>query len=228
LVERGTENPGVPSSILGPATTFIVDYPKRLRMNIRLSDLVDLPVFDEENHKFRGYVRRCLLTDDKTAIRALILRRQPFYPHKIMPFERLVGVGDDHLMSAGPAVLQILNRDVNRAVKSVIKNPHPAAVEGETVIGKIVDYIIDETGAVTSLLIEKNIFNKPVSITTERVIEFRDNQFYMKPDTRQWEQTPLFEELTLLTARKLAFATNKTRDVIAKTKKKYREGQKKT
>jgi hypothetical protein len=195
-------------------------------LNIRLSDLVDLPVFDEASHKFRGYVRRCLLTEDKTAIRALILRRQPFYPHKIMPFERLVGVADDHLMSSGPAILVILHRDIARAVKRVVKNPHPDAVEGETKIGKAVDYIIDETGAVTSLLIEKNIFNKPVSISTERVIEFSDNRFYMKPDTRQWEQTPIFEEIAVLTARKLAFATNKTKDVIAKTKKKYKEGQK--
>ena len=195
-------------------------------MNIRLSDLIDLPVFDEDNHKFRGYVRRCLLTEDKTSIRALILRRQPFYPHKIMPFERLVGVGDDHLMSAGPAILQILNRDVNRAVKRLIKNPHPAAVEDETTIGKVVDYIVDETGKVNSLIMEKNIFSKPVSVSMERLIEFKDNRFYMKPDTRQWEQTPLFEEIAVLTARQLAFATNKTKDVIAKTKKKYKEAKK--
>lgn len=30
LVERGTENPGVPSSILGPATTFLGRPYKRL------------------------------------------------------------------------------------------------------------------------------------------------------------------------------------------------------
>lgn len=196
-------------------------------MNIRLSDLIDLPVFDEENHKFRGYVRRCLLTDDKTAILALIIRRQPLYPHKIMPFERLVGVGDDHLMSAGPAILLILSRDVSRAVKRVIKNPHPAAVEDGETIGKVVDYIVDETGKVNSLIIEKNIFSKPVSVSAERVIEFKDSRFYMKPDTRQWEQTPLFEEIAVLTARQLAFATNKTKDVIAKTKKKYKEAKKK-
>gem|GEM_PF-2647435 len=196
-------------------------------MNIRLSDLIDLPVFDVENHKFRGYVRRFLLTEDKTEIRALILRRQASYPHKTMPFERLVGVGEDHLMSAGPAILLVLNRDVSRAVKRVVKNPHPSAVEGDNVIGKVVDYIIDESGKVTSLIMEKNIFTKPVSISAERVIEFKDNRFYMKPDTRQWEQTPLFEEIAVLTARQLAFATNKTKDVIAKTKKKYKEAKKK-
>ncbi len=195
-------------------------------MNIRLSDLIDLPVFDAENHKFRGYVRRCLLTEDKTEIRALILRRQPFYPHKIMPFERLVGVGDDHLMSAGPTILLILNRPMNRAVKKVVKNPHPDAIEGDTKIGKVVDYIVDESGQVTSLIIEKNIFNKPVGISTERVIEFKDNRFYMKPDTRQWEQTPLFEEIAVFSARQLAFVTNKTKDVIAKTKKKFAQGTK--
>lgn len=196
-------------------------------MNIRLSDLVHLPVFDEESHKFRGYVRRTLLTEDKTALRALILRRQPFYPHKIMPFERLVGVADDHLMSTGPAILLMLNRPMSRSVKKVHKNPHPAAIEGETTIGRVVDYIVDETGTVTSLIMEKNILSKPVSISTERVIEFKDNQFFMKPDTSQWEQTPLFEDIAVLTARQLAFATNKTKDVIAKTKSKYKEGRKK-
>jgi uncharacterized protein YrrD len=196
-------------------------------LNIRLSDLVDLPVFDEASHKFRGYVRRTLLNDEKTAFRALILRRQPFYPHKIMPFDRLVGVADDHLMSTGPTVFVIFNRNVSRAVKKVHKNPHPDAVEGETKIGKVVDYIIDESGLVTALLIEKNIFNKPVSISAERVIEFKDNRFYMKPDTRQWEQTPIFEEIAVLTARKLAFATNKTKDVISNTKQKFKEGRKK-
>ncbi len=197
-------------------------------MNIRLSDLIDLPVFDTENHKFRGYVRRLLLTDDKTEIRALILRRQPFYPHKIMPFERLVGVADDHLMSAGPAILLMLNRSMSRAVKEMVKNPHPDAMEGEVKIGKVVDYIIDESGKVTSLIIEKNIFNKPVGISTERVIEFKDNRFLMKPDTSRWEQTPLFEEIAVFSARQLAFATNKTKDVIAKTKKKYKDASKKT
>jgi uncharacterized protein YrrD len=199
---------------------------KRHILNIRLSDLVDLPVFDEENHKFRGYVRRVLLTDDKTSVRALILRRQPFYPHKIMPFDRLVGVADDHLMSAGPAILMILDRDMSRSVKKVIKNPHPSAVEEEETIGKVVDYIVDETGKVNSLIMEKNIFSKPVSVSTERVVEFKDNRFFMKPDTRQWEQTPLFEEIAVLTARQLAFATNKTKDVIARTKRKYKEGGK--
>ncbi len=225
MVERGTENPGVPSSILGPATTLLSVsglINRGMSVDIRVSSLKNLPVFEEKKHLFLGYIRAILLNDEKTSVAYLIIRKRSFRPYKILRFDRLTGLANDHAVAEGGASRWLMfDRKTNRVVKTARGAPHPCVIEEGEVIGKAVDYLFDETGRVSALVVEKRLLGKEQRVTVDRIEAFKDNSYCVSAGTgRNWQQNPLFDEIAIRTARQLAFATNKTKELFGKAKKK--------
>lgn len=194
--------------------------PGESRMAFRAGALVNKPMYRLDDLSALGFVFAYLVRPDGRTVDAVVIGNGLLVPKSKVKFS-LIGIEEGIVVAdtAGKSLL-LVNWQARRAYKTWKTAPYPAAIEKGDKVGKVVDHVIDEHGAVLALIVEKRMFGKEYRVSIDSLQAVKDGAYVLKPgSTSRDTEKPLLDDITVGVARQLAFATNKTREFMAKRKK---------
>jgi uncharacterized protein YrrD len=188
-------------------------------------DLVGMPVFDSEDEAglFLGYVLRTLINQDRTKVVGFVIRTRIFRPKRAFPFEALKWIEDEFFLVETAKVKWLpRQRELYKVYVEEKQDKPLEAVEGDTVVGKVTDFIFDSsTGEIVKVQIDRGLLSKLINIPRDDIITLSEDAAVLregaiseaKKPTRKPAE-PLLERLAVKTARGLATVTHRAKQKV--------------
>jgi uncharacterized protein YrrD len=196
-----------------------------------VNDLVEMPVFDSEDEAglFLGYVFKTLLNRERTKVVGFAIRMRSFRPKRAFPFKALRWVEDEFFLVETKEVRWLpRQRELYKVYVEEKQDKLLEAVEGDTVVGKVTDFIFDSsTGEIVKVQIDRGLLRKLINIPRSDIITLTEETAVLregavseatkptKKPTRKPAET-LLDHLAVKTARGLATVTYKVKKRLKK------------
>lgn len=191
------------------------------------NDLAGMPVFDSEDEAglFLGYVFKTLINPDKTKVAGFVIRMRIFRPKRAFPFEALKWIEDEFFLVETAKVKWLpRQRELYKIYQEEKRDKPLEAVEGDTVVGKVTDFIFDSSsGEIVKVQIDRGLISRLVNIPRTDIIALTEDTAVLregavseaiKPTKKPAES--FLDRLAVKTARGLATVTHKAKQTVRK------------
>ncbi len=189
-------------------------------MNLTQDNLRKLPVFSE-TERFLGYVLDVVIDRNKTEFLGLVMRKRIFRPKKAVPFSAIIGVAPDHVVvEAGKTRWLPLYFRLWKARYDTKPYQKLVAVQESDEVGKVGDFVADDSGKIILMVIEPGLLSKLRYIPRRLAESYEDGVFTLEAGAMEkTEREPQWPKILEWTANKAAKAAGR---VTAKAVKRFK------
>lgn len=180
-------------------------------------------VFDLQTEKHLGRIVEPIIDYEGKKILGFIFRKAFYYPRKAFEFSAIKKVhGELMIIEKDRAKLFFRKRALWKAFKKQREVITLKLVEDGKQVGNVIDFIVDDdTGAIKTLLAEKNLLSDVYRVPVSKVKEFDIDAYVLLEDAVPKE---VKEKPSILT-RALTGVVKKVTSVTKQSKEKFSEGQ---